>query len=80
MIIDWLLFLKGNTRIIYSFYRDDPVVIGICLPVGLPLTQVHLLGVRPPDIVTPFDGWIIVNSLDELFEDDTMTSLYVDGR
>ena len=53
------------------------MVIGLCLHVGLQPTQVQLLGVRPPDIVTPFDGWVVVDTLDEVFDDDTMTRVYV---
>lgn len=31
-------------------------------------------------MTTPADGWIIVDTVEELFEDDTMTRAYLEGR
>ena len=55
-------------------------MIGVCLPAGIDLSQVKLWARRPPNVITPNDGWIVVDTLDEVFADDTMTRVYVDGR
>ena len=76
------MFYQKSTFIHFRFYlhRDGPVVIGLCLPEGVDPSEVRLWGNRPPDVVTPNDGWIVVDTLDEVFADDTMTRVYVDGR
>ena len=74
----------ANTHDLYHQYlcfsSGAPVVIGICLPGGIDVSQVKLWARRPPNVITPNDGWIVVDTLDEVFADDTMTRVFVDGR
>lgn len=56
------------------------MVAGVCLPEGLTLTDINLFGWRPPAVETPADGWIVVDTMEELFQDETMTRVFQEGR
>ena len=61
-------------------YRDYPVVAGVCLPEGLSTDEIKLTAWRPPGVSTQADGWIFVDSIDEVFADNTMSRAHLDGR
>ena len=63
----------------YNF-RDYPVVAGICLPDGLSLEDIELSAWRPPGVKTVEQDWIVVDSIDDLFKDNTQTRVFMDGR
>lgn len=53
------------------------------MPEGITLDDINLVAVRPPPIPrvkTPEDGWIEVDSIEKLFEDSTMSRVYMEGR
>ena len=52
----------------------------MCLPDGITAENLKLSAYRPPASHVPNDGWRVVESLDEIFADDTMTRVYIDGR
>ena len=56
------------------------MVAGICLPEGTTVADLKLYSNRPPGVSTSTDGFTRVDTIDEVFADQTMTRIFVDGR
>ena len=62
------------------YFRGNSVVAGICLPEGTTVEDLKLYSNRPPGVSTSTDGFTRVDTIDEVFADQTMTRIFVDGR